>query len=281
MKLGVRAHDFGRRSPDELAARIARAGFECVQLAPPKAIAGFDAGTGRVSAGLVQEVKEAFARHGIRIAVLGCYINLADPDAGRRRAQIERFKEHLRLARDLGCPVVGTETGSLHADYSFHPGNRSAAAFATVLAGVRELAGEAERCGVDVGIEAVERYVISDGRSLHRLIDGVASDRRRVIFDAVNLLSADNCGHQDEIVREALALVGGRVAVIHAKDFVLEAGRMRTVLSGQGVLHHAPLVEFIRARGPDFPVLLEETDPGTVEQGLRFWRSLFPAAPAP
>jgi sugar phosphate isomerase/epimerase len=56
------------------------------------------------------------------------------------------------FARDFGCSVVGTETGSLNSDFSFHPGNRGEEAFQVVVAGVRELVEEAERFGVFAGI---------------------------------------------------------------------------------------------------------------------------------
>ena len=278
MKLGVRAHDFGKRPAGELAERIAQNGFDCVQLAPPKAIAGFDGETGRLGPDFGRGVNEAFAKRGITIAVLGCYINLADPDEARRRRQIGKFKEYLGVARDFGCRVVGTETGSLNADYSFHPGNRGEEAFQTVLASARELVAEAEARGALVGIEGVERYVISDPRRMKRLLDGVGSASLQVIFDPVNLLSAENYRRQDEIMREAFDLWGDRIAIIHAKDFVVEHGRLRSVLSGQGMLNHGLLVDFIRQRKPHLPVLMEDTEPGTVERGVRFWRDFFPGA---
>jgi L-ribulose-5-phosphate 3-epimerase len=281
MRLGVRAHDFGKRPAAELAAHIARKGFSCVQLAPPKAIAGFEAEPGRLNADFARQVKSALAQERIEIAVLGCYINLVDPDPAHRRHQLDRFKDYLRFARDFGCPVVGTETGSLNADYSFHPDNRGEAAFQTVVTGVRELVAEAEQCGAMVGIEGVERYVISDPPRMQRLLATVESPHLVVIFDAVNLLSVENHGRQVEIMQEAFALWGDRIAIIHAKDFVVENGRLRSVLSGQGMLDHRPLVEFIRQRKPEVPVLMEDTDPATVERGVRFWRDFFPEPAAP
>lgn len=276
MRLGVRAHDFGKLPVDELAGRIAAKGFCGVQLAPPKAIAGFDADAGRLSPGFAGHVREALQRHGLHVAVLGCYINLADPDAGARKRQLARFKEYLRYARDFGCSVVGTETGSLNADFSFHPGNRGEAAYQTVLAGVRELVEEAGRFGVFVGIEGVERYVISDPPRIRRLLDDIGSNNLQVIFDPVNLLSAENHRRQDDIVRESFELFGDRITVLHAKDFVVEAGAIRSVTSGRGLLNHGLLMELIAARKPFIDVLMEDTNPATVEEGVRFLNGCFP-----
>lgn len=277
MNLGVRAHDFGRLPAGELGRRIRAKGFSCVQLAPPKALADFDAGAGALTAASAAQVCDALAAEGIRIAVLGCYINLADPDETRRRAELRRFQTYLRLARDFGCRVVGTETGSLNADYSFHSGNRGEDAFQTVATGVRELAAVAEEAGAWVGVEGVERYVISDNRRMRRLLDEVGSDHVRVIFDPVNLLSPENHGRQDDIIREAFDLLGDRIAILHAKDFVVEAGGIRSVLAGRGRLNYALLMELVRARQPKIDVLMEDTDPATVEQGVRFLRGFLPA----
>lgn len=277
MRLGVRAHDFGKLPVEELAGRIAGKGFSCVQLAPPKAIAGFDTDLGRLSPGFACHVKEAFQRQHLQIAVLGCYINLADPDAGQRQRQLARFKEYLRHARDFGCSVVGTETGSVNPDFSFHPGNRSEEAFQTVLGSVREMVAEAERFGVFVGIEGVERYVISDPPRIRRLIDGIGSNNLQIIFDPVNLLSVENYHRQDAIITESFELFGDKIAILHAKDFVVEGGSLRSVLSGQGMLNYGLLMDLIKARKPYINILMEDTHPETVEDGVRFLRGFSPA----
>jgi L-ribulose-5-phosphate 3-epimerase len=277
MRLGVRAHDFGKLPVEELARRIAGKGFSCVQLAPPKAIAGFDTDLGRLSPGFACHVKEAFQRQHLQIAVLGCYINLADPDAGRRQRQLARFKEYLRHARDFGCSVVGTETGSVNPDFSFHPGNCGEEAFQTVLGSVREMVAEAERFDVFVGIEGVERYVISDPPRIRRLIDGVGSNNLQIIFDPVNLLSVENYHRQDAIITESFELFGDQIAILHAKDFVVEGGSLRSVLSGQGMLNYGLLMDLIKARKPYINILMEDTHPETVEDGVRFLRGFFSA----
>jgi L-ribulose-5-phosphate 3-epimerase len=275
MRLGVRAHDFGKLPIDELARRIAAKGFCGVQLAPSKAVAGFDGDAGRLSPGFAVHVRETLQRHGIQVAVLGCYINLADPDRAQRGRQLARFKEYLRFARDFGCSVVGTETGSLNSDFSFHPENHGEAAFQAVLASVRELVEEAERFGVFVGIEGVERHVLCDPRRLRRLIDEVGSNNLQIIFDPVNLLSVANHRRQDDIIRESFERFGDRIAIVHAKDFLVENGQLRSVLAGQGLLNYRLLTDLIKERKPCISVLMEDTCPETVEQGVSFLRGFF------
>jgi sugar phosphate isomerase/epimerase len=271
MRLGVRAHDFGQLPVDELAARIAGHGLSCVQLAPPKAIAGFDTAA-RLSAGFAVQVREAFQRQGIRVAVLGCYINLAERDEVVRQPQLERFKEYLRFARDFGCTAVGTETGSLNPDFSPHPDNQGEAAYQIVLAGVRELVREAEQWGVGVGIEAVERYVISSPRRLRRLLDDVGSPNLQVILDPVNLLGASNHAAQEEVIDEALDLLADRVCAVHAKDFTMAGGEFQEPPAGRGRLNYPRFLRWFKEHKASVPVLLENTQPATIADTVAFMR---------
>ena len=263
---------------ENLAATIAGHGFCCVQFAAPKSIPGFDTDVGRLSPGLAVHVRETFQRAGIQIAVLGCYINLADPDEAQRRFQLERFKAYLRFARDFGCSIVGTETGSVNSDFSFHPDNHGEAAFRTVVASVRELVAEAEKFGVCVGIEGVERYVISSPKRLRRLIDEVPSNNLQIIFDLVNLLSFENHRDQRAVVDEGFGLFGDRVSIIHAKDFVVADGKTKSLPAGQGVVDYGHLFRTIKERKPGISVLLEDTQPATVAESVKFVRDAYAKA---
>ena len=96
-----------------------------------------------------------------------------------------------------------------------------------------------------------------------------------IIFDPVNLLSVENYRRQDAIITESFALFGDRIAILHAKDFVVEGGSLRSVLSGQGMLNYGLLMDLIKARKPYINILMEDTHPETVEDGVRFLRSFF------
>lgn len=280
INLGVRAHDFGKLPLDELAGKIAAHQLNCVQFAATKAMAGFDEDAGRLNPGLAVHARDSFARHGIRIAVLGCYINLADPDEKTRRFHLARFKAHLRYARDFGCSVVGTETGSLHADFSWHPDNHGEDAYQRVAEGVQELIDEAEKFGVLVCIEGVERYVMHSPQTLKRLIDDVESNNLQIIFDPVNLLNAKNYEQQDAIMEEAFDLFGERIAIVHVKDFTMANGEFRPQASGTpgGQLNLSLLCRLIKQHKPWVQVLLEDTHPDTIARSAHHVREVYASA---
>ena len=93
---------------------------------------------------MAKEIREAFYKENVLLSVLGCYINLVDPDEKARREQLDWFNEHIRFARDFGCNVVATETGSLNRDWSYTPENRTPKAFNMVVESVAEMVREAE-----------------------------------------------------------------------------------------------------------------------------------------
>jgi sugar phosphate isomerase/epimerase len=265
MRIGCRAHDFGRASAEELTARIAAKGLTCVQLAPSKALEGVAWGYGALTPAKVSEVGTAFRRHSIEIAVLGCYVNPIHPDIGVRRMLLDIFKEHLRVARALGCGVVALETGSVTADYSPHPDNHTEAAFQDMLASISELVEAAEAAEVTVGVEAVTVHTVSTPALMRRLLDEVASDHVGVVHDPVNLLDATNWHEQGSVFQEAYELYGDRIVAVHAKDFKAVEGGLKPVALGKGgLLDAASAFSWIAKHKPDTPVILEEVDEQTV-----------------
>jgi L-ribulose-5-phosphate 3-epimerase len=274
IRIGVRAHDFGCLSAGELAAKIAAKKLVCTQLALGKAIAGLNLRPGALNPGLAFEIGEAFQKHGVQIAVLGCYVNPIHPDPTTRRSLLGLFKEHLRYARDFGNGLVALETGSVSADYSPHPDNHGEPAFQQSLASIAELVAEAEKFGVIVGIEAVTSHVVSTPQKMRRMLDTVASNNLQVVFDPVNLLSLENHHEQERVIGESLELFGDRIAIIHAKDFVVENGQIKFARAGLGKLRHDLVMKFAVKQKPGISVVLEDTNEQTAQDSREFLRQV-------
>lgn len=270
IRIGVRAHDFGRLPADELAAKIADKGLTCVQLAVGKAIAGVDIRNGSLNPGLAWTIGKAFEKRGVQIAVLGCYINPIHPDAQTRRQLVALFKEHLRYARDFGCSIVGLETGSVNGDYSPHPDNSSDRAFDHMLATFGLLVSEAEKLGMIVGIEGVTSHVVSTPTKMRIVLDNIKSNNLQVIFDPVNFIDGRNYLQQESIMQQSFELFGNRIAIIHAKDFAIEDDRYKQVRTGKGSLNYDLLMKWLKEHKPGISILLEESTPETVGDCIRY-----------
>ncbi len=274
MRFGARVHDFGKGTVEELAPQIAAKGFSCVQLALAKAITNIDSGLGRLNPGLAYHIGSVFSQNQLQIAVLGCYINMIHPDPTERRKLIERFKEHIRYARDFGASIVGTETGSLNADYSSHPGNDSEEAFQSLLPVVAELVAEAEKFGVFVCIEGVASHTVTTNAKMKRVLETIQSNNLQVIFDPVNLITAANHQEQDRIINEAFEWFGEKIITIHAKDFIIENGKKKIVPVGQGWLNYELFLKTLKTRKPYINLMLEDARPETAAASMQFLNEL-------
>ncbi|AGC67944.1 xylose isomerase domain-containing protein [Thermoclostridium stercorarium subsp. stercorarium DSM 8532] len=268
--IGIRAHDVGKMPVRDLAREIARRGFRCTHLALHKAITDYDFSLGKLNPGMAREIREAFYKENVYISVLGCYINPVHPDEKIRREQLERFKEHIRFARDFGCSIVATETGSLNADFSYTPENSSPKAFEMIVNSVAELVEEAEKFGVIVCIEGVTTHTVSSPKIMKKVLDEIKSNNLQVLFDPVNLLDANNIDNQREMISEAFELFGDRILVIHAKDLIIENNVKRTVPVGKGLLDFQFLFKHIKARKPGIDILIEDLKPEAMEYSRSF-----------
>ena len=266
LNLGLRAHDYGQGTPAEIAARLGQYDASCVQLAPAKSFPFIGEQLGQLSPGFANQVRDAFAAQGISIAVLGCYINPIHPDPAAKEQGLKRFEEHLRFARDFGCAIVGTETGSKNGDCTFHPASRTKESFLELVESVRRLADTAEKYGTIVGIEGVaHHHTVHTYEKMVELLELVDSPNVQVIYDPVNFFPLDQCHRQQALMDEAFDLFGDRIVAIHSKDFVIKDGLKHGDLpSGSGDMDHGYLFEKLQKLKPGIHTILESTNPDNV-----------------
>ncbi|QYR24382.1 sugar phosphate isomerase/epimerase [Paenibacillus sp. sptzw28] len=253
MSVGVLAHLLGSLPYRDLAAKVGSFGFRHVQLALWKAVSDIDfSKPGKLSPGLAQAIGEEFDKHGASVSVLGCYLHMFERNEEQRRVNIERFKELLRYARDFGCPTVAFETGvNPGGDYT----DRDWAVMRLVL---EELAEEAERWGVFIGLEAAHGHLVGTAAELDRMLSEVPSSNIGVVLDPGNLLAEDNFERQDEFIEEAFRLLGSRVIACHAKDRILTGdGRLVTVAPGRGQMNYKLYMDLLRRHKPGVHIIME------------------------
>ena len=271
--LGVRAHDFSPCPLPQLIEKLEEHSFSSIQFAVHKSFPESAPRLGALSPGTAAYYGDAFRQAGIRIAVLGCYVNIIDPDPARRTQAFDDFSTHLRLARDFGASLVGTETGSVGQGYT--PDNYTKEAFEQVVDSVQAMVAEAERFGVTVGIEAGVNHPLHTVQLTRRLLDAVPSSNLQIILDAANLMTPDNYLQQERIVAEAFELLGDRIAVLHLKDFTVKDGRLGIVPAGQGLLNFTPLLHYMKYKRPHIQGLLESTPEEHLRDSAQMLRRMY------
>jgi sugar phosphate isomerase/epimerase len=274
LHIGLRAHDYGKLPPEQLADALAVFRPASIQLALAKAFPNAPA-PGGLNPGYARGIRDIFDRRGIAIAILGCYINPVHPDPAVREKMLRRFEEHLRFARDFGCSVVGTETGSLNGDCSFHPDTQKPETFDLFCRSVERLVTRAEKCGSIAAIEPVaDQHTVSTIEKTAKLLERFPSPALGIIYDPVNLIpQAGLTEDQGSFFARAFDAFGGGIVIIHAKDFRMEGGRKSAALpAGTGELDYPALLSLLARQKPGIDILLENSNPATALNAMAFLR---------
>ena len=144
MQLGIRLHDIKKAPLEERLAIAKEQGFLCGHLALSKVITEYPVDDGALTPGYAMYLKKIFAKNDLDIAVLGCYLNLANPDEGQLAKITHRYLAHIRFASLLGVGVVGTETGAVNEAYKFEEKNHSDEALDIFIQNVKPVISYAE-----------------------------------------------------------------------------------------------------------------------------------------
>lgn len=261
MQLGIRLHDTKKLPFEERIADVHELGFACGHLALSKVIDEFPTDDGALTPGLAMYIKKVFAQNDVDIAVLGCYLNLANPNPEKLAKITKRYLAHLRFASLLGCGVVGTETGAPNETYTAVPECHGEEALQTFIQNLRPVVQYAEKTGVILAIEPVWKHIVYNPARAKRVLEEIASPNLQVILDPVNLLDISNYAQQKEIVEEAIDVLGEDIAMVHIKDFKVENGKLVSVGAGLGEMDYTAIMKFIREKKPFMHVTLENTTP--------------------
>jgi sugar phosphate isomerase/epimerase len=103
-------------------------------------------------------------------------------------------------------------------------------------------------------------------KRIRRMLDAIRSNNLQIVFDAVNLLSPD---------KESFRLFGDCIAVLHAKDFLFEGGRIRSVPLDQGRLNYRLLLGLLKQRKPLLNVIMEDTQPATIDASRDYLKKIY------
>ena len=261
MQLGIRLHDTTKLPFEERIAQVHELGFACGHLALSKVIDEFPTTDEALTPGLAMYIKNVFAKNQVDIAVLGCYLNLANPNQEQLAGIMHRYMAHIRFASWLGCGVVGTETGAPNETYTFVPECHTEAALQTFIRNLRPIVKYAKKMGVVVAIEPVYRHIVCNSRRARRVLDEIASPNLQIIFDPVNRLDVENYDQRGTVIEEALELLGPDIAVVHLKDCALRNGKLLSMGCGQGEMDYTAILKYMKAHKPFIHATLEDTRP--------------------
>jgi L-ribulose-5-phosphate 3-epimerase len=285
MNFGVLSVAFGECTYQELAQRIQRNQFDATHL-ELTLINNVDHRLGKLSTGLANVIAEEFERAGVRIPVLGCYVNLIDVNLERRKEYIGQLKEHLKYARDFGASAVTTETGTANRNspWEHHPDNQNEANWKLLKSVVEEVVEVAEKFGVSLGLEGYYNNVINTPERMQRMLEEVPSMNLGIVMDPCNYIHAGLAERQQEVMAEAFTRLGKHILIAHAKDIIFKSAdtseehREIQPAAGTGILDYATYMKLLHQYKPQIKIFLEHLKEEQMSTSIAYVREAYELA---
>lgn len=270
MKIGVRAHDYGRMEIEKMAEILHAQGYDGAQLALPKAFTGIRRYED-ITLGHLERIRRAFEKYHLEIPVFGCYMDLGNPDPVVRDHAVRTLKKCLVYGKEVGAGVVGTETAYPHLNRQ-----EKAQWYSYILDSIKRDAEEAVRLDVKLAIEPVYWHPLEHLEAVLDVMDQVGEpEHLRMIFDASNLLQFPDTTDQKAYWGEWLKYTGKYIEAMHIKDFYFdENGGYCPALLGKGVIQYETISYWLHENRPDLFLLREEMNPESAAEDIEFMRGL-------
>jgi sugar phosphate isomerase/epimerase len=216
MQLGVFTFYFPY-SFEVAAERIARLGFECVQL--NTAFPDWEL-TPRTTAAECRRVAKTFCARGLTVAAIAGYRNPIATDPDRQAANLACLRLLLERAGDLGTTLVSTEAGSRHPrdDWAPHPENATPETLALLVDRLGELAEHARRHGSVILVEPAVGTVLDTPSKVEQVSEAISSPGLGFVADWPNLIDGSNFDRSLEVLAAMTGSWLKRVRLAHLKD---------------------------------------------------------------
>ena len=277
MKISIRAHDLGVKGTQGILGALDQLQIDGVQMVCYKAYDDIPYKPGAITRERAVTIADAFRDAGKDISLIGAYFNPVHSNKEKVAACKGIFGEYLKVAGDMGCNVVGSETGSFNDDkWTYHPLNRTEEALQTVVATFSDLCDVAADAGAVVAMEGAAGHVCFDVDTLNRAQKMMNRSNTRIIFDLYNYLDASNQGDYLKILEKGLDVFGDRILLFHMKDCLLQNGLApKQVPFGTGDLDLKTILKMIKAHDRNAVLTLEGTTGDYIAGAVKTLRELW------
>lgn len=209
----------------------------------------------------VSEIEKAFAAEDVVIAEVGAWTNMLDPDAARRRANMEYVAERLALADAVGARCCVNIAGTFAAGRGPHPDDLSQKYFDGTVENCRKLLDDVKPKRTKLAIEMMS-WCLPDGPDAYlKLLKAVDRQGLGVHLDPCNgINSAARYYHNAEFIAECVQKLGPWIVSCHAKDLDMlpESNiHLMEVIPGRGKVDYRAYLGGLSQLGRAVPLILE------------------------
>jgi sugar phosphate isomerase/epimerase len=240
--------------PEELASEHRRLGYSAATC--PQATAD--------DKDRVQSIARAFAKHDVVIAEVGAWVNMLDPDSGKRRTNLKYVTDRLALAEAVGARCCVDIAGSYNSTtwYGLHPKNYSREAFDATVENCRKVIDAIKPTRTRFSIEM---QVGLQPRGLDGYVQLIKSVDRKafgVHLDVCNGIDSPEKFYENAAyIRECFRKLGPWVLSCHAKDLAWVPDgynlHFAEVIPGRGEVDYRAYLGELAQMPVETPLLLE------------------------
>lgn len=272
MQLGLFAKIFARPSVEEVFAAVAKHHLRCVQF--NFVCAGLPSLPDKIEPELAKRVRKSAAEHRLAIAAVSGTFNMIHPDAKRRRDGLRKLGVIAAACEPLDAKIVTLCTGTRDPEdmWRRHPDNESPEAWRDLTVSMTKALTIADKHNITLGVEPETGNVVSSARHARRLLDEMKSPRLKVIMDGANLFHPGDLPRMEEILNEAFDLIGGDIALAHAKELGPD-GHAGGLALGAGALDWPRYLSLLRSARYDGPLIMHGFDERDTTASARFLRN--------
>ena len=279
---------------EETAKKIRDRGFNTVQL--DLHFKDVDVGPGKLNKHNTKRIRDAFRARDLPICCVSGYTNIIHPDLDRRKANVERLKEIIRNARNLGSRYVISETGTYNteSEWMSDPRNKSEEGFEACRKIIAELAQEAYDHGAMFLLETYVNNVVGSVEETVRMFAQVDHPGLGLLMDPTNYFESHNIDTMDKVINQVFDTLADKIEIAHAKD-VARAGEDKSEkhadigdedalashtfrgvgeimlnAPGTGVLNYDLYLRRLAEKHPNIPVIIEHLSEDDVPRAKKF-----------
>jgi len=225
----------------------------------------------RATPAFLRQLPGWLAAEDLRAEVVSAYVNCAAPDNVLMDATADDFGRALDLASALGATRLAAWTGGYGKGLmTADPRNFTAEASDNICRFLEPSLKRLEASRLTLALETYITLVCPDGPSLRRLLDRLPSSVTAVL-DPPNLTPLARYRERDQVLVELCSELGGRIGVVHLKDFRLAKDGRSYDLPGplKGEMNYPLLMKRIRQLPPEIPWIAEHLAPAEFAAAFR------------
>ncbi len=230
---------------------------------------------------LLRAIQKAYAAENVVIAEVGAWKNMLDPDAEKRKQNLEYVVERCALAEAVGARCCVDIAGSYNPDswYGPNPKNLSKEFFDATVANCRHVIDSVKPTRTRFTIEMMGWNIPDGPDSYIQLIRAVDRKAFGVHLDVCNGINSPHRFYENTAyIEECFQKLGPSIVSCHAKDlqWVVELNvHFLEVIPGRGQVDYTAYLRGLANLKQDAPLMLEHLKTATeYDEGRQYIRKI-------